>query len=103
MTEPTSPYLLKQICVVEPNPTGRSRKDPAIKVGSLRGTPDRIRTYDLWYRKPTLYPAELRVHISTRLKVHCLHSVIGRFRIERWNAIFILVWQASCQMGQLLV
>jgi site-specific DNA recombinase len=26
------------------------------------GTPDRIRTYDLWLRKPTLYPAELRVH-----------------------------------------
>ncbi len=26
----------------------------------LLGTPDRIRTYDLWYRKPTLYPAELR-------------------------------------------
>lgn len=25
------------------------------------GTPDRIRTYDLWLRKPTLYPAELRV------------------------------------------
>jgi hypothetical protein len=28
----------------------------------LLGTPDRIRTYDLWLRKPTLYPAELRVH-----------------------------------------
>src|SRR6266568_5708560 len=27
----------------------------------LCGTPDRIRTYDLWLRKPTLYPAELRV------------------------------------------
>jgi hypothetical protein len=25
------------------------------------GTPGRIRTYDLWLRKPTLYPAELRV------------------------------------------
>ena len=30
----------------------------------LFGTPDRIRTYDLWLRKPTLYPAELRVHIA---------------------------------------
>jgi hypothetical protein len=29
---------------------------------SLFGTPGRIRTYDLWLRKPTLYPAELRVH-----------------------------------------
>ena len=28
---------------------------------SFIGTPDRIRTYDLWLRKPTLYPAELRV------------------------------------------
>jgi hypothetical protein len=24
------------------------------------GTPDTIRTYDLWYRKPMLYPAELQ-------------------------------------------
>ena len=24
------------------------------------GTPEGIRTPDLWYRKPTLYPAELR-------------------------------------------
>ncbi len=28
------------------------------------GVPDRIRTYDLRLRKPTLYPAELRVLIS---------------------------------------
>ena len=27
---------------------------------AISGTPDRIRTYDLWFRKPTLYPAELR-------------------------------------------
>jgi hypothetical protein len=26
------------------------------------GTPGGIRTPGLWYRKPTLYPAELRVH-----------------------------------------
>jgi hypothetical protein len=29
---------------------------------SFHGVPDRIRTYDLRLRKPTLYPAELRVH-----------------------------------------
>ncbi len=29
----------------------------------MRGTPDRIRTCGLWLRKPTLYPAELRVHV----------------------------------------
>jgi hypothetical protein len=28
------------------------------------GVPDRIRTYDLRLRKPTLYPAELRVHVN---------------------------------------
>ncbi len=28
----------------------------------MLGTPEGIRTPDLWYRKPTLYPAELRVH-----------------------------------------
>ena len=26
------------------------------------GAPDRIRTCGLWYRKPTLYPTELRAH-----------------------------------------
>ena len=28
------------------------------------GTPDRVRTYDLRLRKPTLYPAELRARVS---------------------------------------
>ncbi len=37
-------------------------KKPMTSMGSLFGVPDRIRTYDLWLRKPTLYPAELRVH-----------------------------------------
>jgi hypothetical protein len=31
--------------------------------GFYFGVPDRIRTYDLRLRKPTLYPAELRVHV----------------------------------------
>ena len=31
------------------------------------GTPERIRTSGLWYRKPTLYPAELRVHMVPRV------------------------------------
>ena len=26
------------------------------------GAPERIRTFDLWLRRPTLYPAELRAH-----------------------------------------
>ena len=32
------------------------------------GAPDRIRTCDLWTRNPTLYPAELRVHVRTQDK-----------------------------------
>ena len=30
---------------------------------SIFGTPDGIRTHDLWLRRPTLYPAELLAHI----------------------------------------
>ncbi len=33
---------------------------------SYFGTPGKIRTYDLWLRKPALYPAELRVHTAFR-------------------------------------
>jgi hypothetical protein len=34
------------------------------------GAPEEIRTPDRWYRKPVLYPAELRTHISfKRLKL----------------------------------
>ncbi len=36
------------------------------KTDSFIGVPDRIRTYDLRLRKPTLYPAELRVLIEVR-------------------------------------
>ena len=28
----------------------------------FNGPPERIRTSDLWLRRPTLYPAELRAH-----------------------------------------
>jgi uncharacterized membrane protein YphA (DoxX/SURF4 family) len=35
------------------------------------GTPDRIRTYDLRLRKPTLYPAELRVLNATGVILAC--------------------------------
>ena len=30
--------------------------------GKANGTPERIRTSDLWFRRPPLYPAELRAH-----------------------------------------
>ena len=29
------------------------------------GAPGAIRTRDLWLRKPTLYPAELRAHVTS--------------------------------------
>ena len=38
-----------------------AHKKPPKRLECQNGTPDRIRTYDLWLRKPTLYPAELRV------------------------------------------
>ena len=38
-------------------------KIPVAGAGIFIGTPGRIRTYDLWLRKPTLYPAELRVRV----------------------------------------
>jgi hypothetical protein len=34
----------------------------ALRAVRFRGAPDRSRTCDLWLRKPTLYPTELRAH-----------------------------------------
>jgi hypothetical protein len=34
-----------------------------------RFAPGRIRTCGLWLRRPTLYPAELRAHVTIRLTV----------------------------------
>ncbi len=36
------------------------------------GTPDGIRTHDLWLRRPTLYPAELLAQINVRWVKVCL-------------------------------
>ncbi len=41
--------------------TTRPNKIPITGIGVLFGAPGKIRTCDLWLRKPTLYPAELRV------------------------------------------
>ena len=44
--------------------TERKRKTAKIDDFNCNyGTPDTIRTYDLWLRKPTLYPTELRVQM----------------------------------------
>ena len=44
------------------------------------GTPDRIRTYGLRLRKPTLYPAELRVQIAVS---HIRKCITPAFRVTR--------------------
>ena len=33
--------------------------------GVFCSAPDRIRTCDLWFRRPTLYPTELQAHVHT--------------------------------------
>ena len=43
-----------------PNPFGLNDRNSMIP----SGTPGRIRTCDLWFRRPTLYPAELRARAS---------------------------------------
>ena len=45
---------------VAPYPELTGEAYPVILLDGI-GVPDRIRTYDLRLRKPTLYPAELRV------------------------------------------
>ena len=44
-----------------------SKRASSLKPEALhfRGTPDTIRTCDLRFRKPTLYPTELRARVST--------------------------------------
>src|SRR5262249_51889367 len=40
------------------------RPIPAGIMQTFGGAPDRSRTCDLWLRKPTLYPTELRAHAA---------------------------------------
>ena len=44
-------------------PTPNPNKKAHQKMDTFIGAPGKIRTCDLQYRKLTLYPAELRVHI----------------------------------------
>lgn len=63
----------------------------------MLGTPDRIRTYDLWLRKPTLYPAELRVLVRMR---PCLHSNVLKILEFLITALFLPLPQIeSPQLG----
>lgn len=51
-------------------------KNPTKKWGFYFGELGKIRTCDLWLRKPTLYPAELRVHINVFINVAIYEYVI---------------------------
>ena len=60
---------LRVLLVIEPYGSRilaecNQRKSPSLRMDSIFGVPDRIRTYDLRLRKPTLYPAELRVLVD---------------------------------------
>lgn len=41
--------------------------------GFLIGAPGGSRTHDLWLRKPTLYPAELRAQLTSALYQSNVH------------------------------
>jgi hypothetical protein len=56
-------------------------KKPIINTGTFIGTPGAIRTHDLWYRKPTLYPAELRVHICDQV---VNRSILALYSLADW-------------------
>lgn len=43
---------------------GKQNKKSGEQVLAFFGAPQEIRTPDLWFRRPTLYPAELAVHIK---------------------------------------
>ena len=58
---------VEQIAII-PNPEYFTYLIKFIPLLRLIGTPGKIRTYDLWLRKPALYPAELRVHTAFRKK-----------------------------------
>ena len=58
----------------------------ASKGSFFYGTLGAIRTHDLWLRKPTLYPAELRVHTQLHnfiTNYHCKQSYRRNFASKR--------------------
>ena len=62
--------------VVRLNTWSVHEKRPIFRWVSFRGTLGAIRTHDLWLRKPTLYPAELRVQIIVNAR-YSRNSVAG--------------------------
>ena len=49
----------------------------------MDGTPDRIRTCDLRFRKPLLYPTELREHLSSKETNHLIDSYLESSEVIR--------------------
>ena len=51
--------------------------------GKKNGAPDRIRTYDLLLRRQSLYPAELRVHISLQSFTISRRSIFSTGQVQK--------------------
>ena len=83
------------------------------------GTPERIRTFDLWLRRPTLYPTELRAHALSaewnntditlcRLVLFLLFLSFGLFFDSylplNWifDVIHALSWITCCLLQQVI-
>ena len=82
-------------------------KKAHLTMDSFHGTPDRIRTYDLWLRKPTLYPAELRVLVATRQrlplrrnKINLLSSSssLSRLLLSKFQTVDFAPWFEISEM-----
>src|SRR5439155_24956698 len=69
----------------KPPPVCHLRLETLQRIG---GAPDRNRTCDLWLRKPTLYPTELRAH-ALRFYLAVPNSVHLARRRSRYNAHFV--------------
>ncbi len=69
----------------------------------MLGTPEEIRTPDLWYRKPTLYPAELRVHsLDKRIFVCPLcgaYTILVSMRRQNGSHFVGLLFSLGCKGG----
>jgi hypothetical protein len=66
-------------------------KKSAIKTDTFIGAPDTIRTYDLLYRKQTLYPAELRVLVRVRPCAHSDEPKLAEFTLR--HSLFLYIFQ----------
>ena len=47
-----------------------------ILINEINGTPEKIRTSDTRFRKPLLYPTELREHLASKETNHLIDSYL---------------------------